>query len=119
MKQFIYIFRQSRKVTLSPEQQKQRTADVRAWAMAQIAEGRKLDPRILGEEHYQVTRDDEGVSSSGLNEGSVVAVTFLDAVNLSEAAKVAKTHPGPRYGVSVEVREWSSPQPLAASDAPG
>lgn len=117
MKQFIYLFGQSQGAALSPERQKQRVAEVRSWAMTQITQGRNLDPRILGDERYQVAPDNEGPSRSELNEKSIVAVTFLAAPNFDAAVQVAKTHPGLRYGVSVEVREWSSPQPLAVSDA--
>ncbi len=103
MKQFIFIFRQGKRL-LSPEEQKQRAGEVRAWALAQIKEGRKLDPRILG--------------APPISDGSVIAITFLEARDFSEAVAIAKTHPGPRYGVAVEVREWSLPQPPAIPNPP-
>src|SRR5882757_1246249 len=112
MKQFIFIFRQGNRL-LSPEEQKQRADEVRAWALAQIKEGRKLDPRILGGECYRVTPDGGSAPTPPISDGSVIAITFLEARDFSEAVAIAKTHPGPRYGVAVEVREWSPPQPPA------
>ena len=44
---FVFIFRQgSRK--LAEDEQKQRTEEVREWALKQVKDGRGLDPRILG-----------------------------------------------------------------------
>ncbi|MET0405591.1 MAG: hypothetical protein ABW123_24445, partial [Cystobacter sp.] len=37
----------------------------------------------------------------------VTALLFLEARDLSEAAELARTHPGTHFGASVEVRPWS------------
>ncbi len=105
MKQFVLLFRQGR--TLSEEEQKQRTNEVRAWALQKISEGRKLDPRILSEESNRV---------SPKGESPVIAFLFLEASDFTEAVKIAETHPGIRYGVNIEVREWTTPlaQPAPA-----
>ena len=99
---------------LSPEDQKQRAAEVRAWALALIV-NHQLDPRLLGEECRHIAPDGGSVSPRPGGEGSIVAITFLQAANFAAAVKVAETHPGPRYGNSIEVREWSLPPTLANS----
>jgi len=113
MKQFVFIFKQGRRL-LSPEEQQQRASEVRAWALA-LKAGRKLDPRLLGGQRHEVSPDGGSVAIPSGAEGSVVAITFLEAADFSEAVKIAETHPGPRYGNSVEVREWSLPPTLAGS----
>ena len=113
MKQFAFIFRQGRRL-LSPAEQKQRADEVRAWALALKAD-KKLDPRLLGDQSQQFTPEGGSLSAVPGAEGSIVAITFLEAADFSEAVKIAETHPGPRYGNSVEVRDWSLPPTLAAS----
>jgi hypothetical protein len=51
-KSFVFIFRQG-PARLSDEEQKQRTEEVRGWALEQIKQGRNLEPRILGDECYR------------------------------------------------------------------
>jgi len=111
MKPFVFIFRQGRRL-LSPAEQKQRADEVRAWALALKGDS-KLDPRLLGEECHQVTPDGGSVLPPPGGEGSIVAITFLEAADFNAAVKIAETHPGPRYGNSVEVRAWSLPPTLA------
>jgi uncharacterized protein len=114
MKKFAFFFRQSRQ--LSDSEQKQRTAEVVAWVKQQIAEGRKLEPRVLDSTHESVVsgehRDDVSTNSGG----ALVAINFLEAKDFEEAVEIATTHPGLRYGVSIEVRPWSNP--LAATNNP-
>jgi len=40
----------------------------------------------------------------------VIVFNFIEAADFSEAVTIAKTHPGLRYGVSIEVRPWSDPR---------
>src|SRR5690242_17020129 len=94
MKQFLLIFRQGGRC-LSQEEQKQRAGEVRAWALARVEHGCKLDPRILGEERCHLTPDGGDDSISPGREGAVVAITFLEASAFSEVVEMARTHPGP------------------------
>jgi hypothetical protein len=111
LNQFVFIFRQGRRL-LSPAEQKQRADEVRAWALALKGE-LKLDPHLLGEEFHQITPDGASVPPPPGGEGSIVAIVFLETADFSAAVKIAETHPGPRYGNSVEVRAWSLPPTLA------
>jgi hypothetical protein len=94
MKQFAFFFRQSHQ--LSEAEQKQRTTEVVAWVQQQIAEGRKLEPRILGAEHEIVVSDEARSAAATNGSGSLVVINFLEARDYEEALKIAKTHPGLR-----------------------
>lgn len=103
---FVLLFRQGDR-KLTEAEQKRRSEEVRAWMMQQFGEGRFPDPRLLGDESYR--SDDH---ASGANEGGkILAIVFIDARDFSEAAKIARTHPGLHYGVNIEVRPWSRPVP--------
>lgn len=108
MKQFVLLFRQS-PTRLSEAEQKRRAEEVRAWALQQNDDGRKLDPRILGQENYRVGPDGKGSPVGETGDGLLVAITFLEAREFAEAVRIADSHPGLRYGVSVEVRPWALP----------
>ncbi len=114
MIQFAFFFRQSRQ--LSDAEQKQRSAEVVAWVKQQIAEGHKLEPRVLGQEHELVVSGEDRSAPSTNSAGALVAINFLEAKGFEEAVRIAKTHPGLRYGVSIEVRPWTNP--LAATNVP-
>jgi len=113
MKQFALFCWQSRQ--LSEAQQKQRTTEVVAWVKQQISDGRKLEPRVLSPEQELVVSERRNAASTN-GAGALVAINFLEAKDFEEAVKIAKTHPGLRYGVSIEVRPWTNP--LAATSAP-
>ena len=102
MRQFAFFFRQSRQ--LSDVEQKQRSAEVVAWVKQQIADGRKLEPRVLATEHDLVVSEENKSNASTNSGGTLVAINFLEAKDFEEAVKIAKTHPGLRYDVSIEVR---------------
>jgi len=102
---FVFIFRQGF-TRLSDEEQKQRTEEVRRWALEQIKQGRNLEPRILGEESYRLGDDAHNKS----DERTVVALNFIEATDVKEAVSIARTHPGLRYGVKIEVRSWMDPR---------
>jgi len=104
-KSFVFIFRQG-SARLSDEEQKQRTEEVRGWALEQIKHGRNLEPRMLGDESYRLGVDARDKS----DDGTVVALNFIDATDINEAVSIAKTHPGLRYGVRIEVRSWMNPR---------
>src|SRR5262245_18741969 len=103
MKQFVLLFRQS-PIRRSEAEQKRRAEEVRAWALRQYDDGRKLDPRILGQENYRVGPDGKGGPVGETGDGPLIAITFLEAPDFAEAVRIADSHPGLRYGVSVEVR---------------
>jgi len=102
---FAFIFRKGTR-KLSEGEQKRRTDEVRAWALQQIDEGRGLDPRILDDESVRL--GDTSAISTG--EGSVIALNFIQAADFSEAVAIARTHPGLRYGVDIEVCPWTDPR---------
>jgi hypothetical protein len=102
---FVLIFRQGTK-TLSEDEQKRRTEEVRGWALQQIKDGRGLEPRVLGDQSIRL-----GDSAS---DGVVIALNFIHATDFDEAVNIARTHPGLRYGVSIEVRPWTDPRAASA-----
>jgi hypothetical protein len=105
MKQFVFIFRQGTR-KLSPEGLSRRGDEISAWAASLNKEGHKLDPRALSQETFPIAPEGE----SGANgERLVTNLLFLEASDFDEAVKIAKTHPGARYGGNIEVRAWASP----------
>jgi hypothetical protein len=108
MKPFVFIYRQGSRI-LSEEEQKRRADEVRAWALKQIAEGRKLDPHLMGPEYYRTSAEGESDHAPAGTDSPPVAIVFLEARDFGEAIGIAKTHPGIRYGVSIEVRPWTTP----------
>ena len=72
-----------------------------------MKQSRNLEPRILGDESYRLGED---AHNKG-DDGTVVALNFIEATDISEAVSIAKTHPGLRYGVRIEVRSWMDPRP--------
>src|SRR5262249_6873181 len=111
MKHFVLLFRQN-PTRLSEAEQKRRFEEVRAWALRQNDDGRKLDPRILGQENYRVGPDGKGGPVGETGDGPLIAITFLEARDFAEAVRMADSQPGVRYGVRVEVR-WGGPPPAA------
>jgi hypothetical protein len=110
MKQFVFIFRKGAR-ELSPEELNRRNDEIRAWAGALNKEGHKLDPRALGQESYRIASEGE---RGAQGERLVTNLLFLEARDFDEAVKIAKTHPGTRYGGDVEVRAWALPVAPAA-----
>ena len=78
---------------------------------SQNDEGRRLNPRILTPDRHTVKHEGEASQTTAGAEGVVVAITFLEAADLAEALRIAESHPGRHYGVSIEVREWTFPVP--------
>jgi len=117
MKQFVLLFRQNASTHLTDADQKRRAEEVRAWALQQNEQGRKLDPKILSAENHRVNPESKRSQPADDAEGIVVAITFLEARDFAEAVRIAESHPGLHYGVSVEVREWTSPVPQPAPSA--
>ncbi len=101
---FVFIFRPGSRI-LTEEEQKRRTEEVRDWAKQHL-DSHKLDPRVLAEESYRLGDDPGGAATSG----PVIALNFIEAKDFSEAVAIAESHPGLRYGVSIEVRAWRDPR---------
>ena len=114
MQQFVFLFRPG-PAPLSETDQKRRTGEILAWALRQNNEGRKLDPRKLGDERRCIGPDAEVVPVAPDDCGSLANILFLEARDFAEAVKIAETHPGLRYGASVEVRAWARPLAQPAS----
>jgi len=87
-KSFVFIFRQG-PTRLSDEDQKQRTEEVRDWALEQIKQGRNLEPRVLGDESYRLEEDAHNQS----DDGTVVALNFIEATDINEAVSIARHIP--------------------------
>jgi hypothetical protein len=105
MNQYVMIFRQGDR-RLSADEQQRRGDEVRAWAQAQNGAGRKLDPRMLGDDIHRAN------GAAPLNgDHPVIALLFLEARDIEDARTVANSHPGLRYGVNIELRPWTPPAP--------
>jgi hypothetical protein len=103
MQKFVIIFRQGPR-TLSEADKQRRQQEVSAWARVQNTAGHKLEPRILGPEVARPGADPAKENANAPAEWPVSALLFLAATDLTEAAKVAESHPALHYGVTVEVR---------------
>jgi hypothetical protein len=114
MKHYALLFRASR--TLTPEELKQRAVDIQLWVKRVTEMGVTLDPRSLGETATRFSTEGgavvshEGPSDTALG-GPIV---FFDSPSREQAMEIARLHPGLHYGVSVELREWSTPRPITA-----
>jgi hypothetical protein len=108
-KHFVFIFRQGGR-TLTEEEQESRTREVRAWAIRQQQSEHNLEPRVLGDERELVGND----ATAAPGDRPVIAFNFIDAQDLPDAVELARTHPGLRYGVTIEVREWTDPRAASA-----
>lgn len=114
MKEFAFIFRQTPH-QLTPEQQKQRAEEVRAWAVHLRDEGHQMSPQLLGAVSFLVSPDPTQSSSGWVPaEDPVVALLLIDFPSFEDAKKAAQSHPGLRYGVSIEIREATAPAPIPA-----
>jgi hypothetical protein len=105
MKTFVIIFRQGPN-DLTEAQKQRRNEETSGWARAQNPAGHKLDPHILDPESEYRGPEKSAVSPNGW---TVTALLFLEAHDLSEATRVAESHPALRYGASVEIRPWAPP----------
>ena len=115
MKHYALIFRATR--TLTPEEQKQRPVDIAAWVKTVTDLGITLDPRNFGDTlaHFGL-EDGRVVSSNGSSGPKPATIVFFDSPSSEQAVEIARMHPGLHYGVTVEVRDWTSPRELAAAE---
>jgi hypothetical protein len=110
MQQFAFLFRPGPR-KLSAEEITKRNEEIKAWAAELISKGYKLDPRALSQETYRITADGE---SGAASDKPVSNLLFFEASSFEEAVKIAKSHPGARYGTEIEVREWTRPGAVPA-----
>jgi hypothetical protein len=97
--------------TLTAEEQKQRTVDIAAWVKEVSGMGVDLDPRAFGESVANFsTEGNTVVSRHESSDPKLSNLVFFDAPSREEAVHIARIHPGLKYGVTVEVREWTSPR---------
>jgi hypothetical protein len=111
-KTFVIIFRQG-PVTLTEADKQRRAEETTPWAQSQNSAGRKLKPFILAPESARHGHENLGTQADSW---PVTALLFLEALDLTEAAEVAESHPALRYGANVEVRPWAPPV-AATADA--
>jgi hypothetical protein len=112
MKAFVIIFRQGPRLLTDTEKQR-RAEETSVWARNQNDAGHKLDPHILAPE--SACRGAEKSVATASDVWPITALLFLEAHDLSEAARVAESHPALRYGANVEVRPWAPPVPNASA----
>jgi len=113
VKHYALVFRTSRMLT--PEEQKQRAVEIAAWVKQVTDMGIMLDPRALGETVANFSAEgDKIVSREGPSDPTLRNLVFFDSSSKEQAVNIARIHPGLHYGVTVEVREWTSPRETAA-----
>ena len=108
MHHYVLLFRTTR--TITPEEQKQRIADISAWIKQVTDMGVSLDPHTLEETVLAIPA--EGAQTSGHPDPTLSNFVMFDATR-DQAIQIARLHPAPHYGVSIELREWTAPRPLA------
>ena len=113
MKHYALLFHTSR--TLTPEEVKQRGVEITAWVKQVTEMGITLDPRALGETAATFSgKGTEVIPGNGSIDPTLSNLVFFDSPTKDQAVDIARIHPGLHYGVTVEVREWTSPrQPTA------
>ena len=113
MTHYAMLFHTSR--TLTPDEQKQRALDIAAWVKSVTEMGVDLDPRSLGETAANFsTERGEIVSRHESSDSTFSNIVFFDSSSREQAVEIARRHPGLHYGVTVELRQWTSPRGLAA-----
>jgi len=113
MKHYALIFHATR--TLSPEEQKQRAVDIAAWVKQVSDAGIYLDPRNFGETVGNFSMEGDKIASrKETSDPTFVTIVYFDSPSRDQAVNIARIHPGLHYGVTVEVREWSSPREIVA-----
>jgi hypothetical protein len=116
MKHYALIFHATR--TFTPEEQKQRPVDIAGWVKKVTATGITLDPRNFGDTLASFALEDSKVvSRDGESSPKPATIVYFDCPSSEQAVDIARIHPGLHYGVTVEVREWSSPRELSLAEA--
>ncbi|MCU1274407.1 MAG: hypothetical protein JWO48_1838 [Bryobacterales bacterium] len=113
MKHYALLFHATR--ALTPEEVKQRAVEIAAWVQQVTEIGITLDPRSLGETATTfAVKGNDVVSRTGSNDPTLSTIVFFDSQSSDQASNIARKHPGMHYGVTVELREWTSPRETAA-----
>jgi hypothetical protein len=113
MKHYALLFHTSR--TLTPEEQKKRAVEITAWVKQVTEMGITLDPRALGETAARFSgKGSEVIPGIGSSDPTLSNLVFFDSPTKDQAVDIARIHPGLHYGVTVEVREWTSPRQATA-----
>jgi hypothetical protein len=115
MQHYALIFHATR--SLTPEEQKQRPVDIAAWVKTVTGMGITLDPRNFGDPVANFASEQgKVVSRNGASDPKFATIVFFDSPGRDQAMEIARIHPGLHYGVTVEVREWTSPRVLVATE---
>jgi len=64
-----------------------------------------------------VLRGAGGSATMGGDAAPITALLFVHAADIGEAALIAESHPGVKYGASVEIRRWAPPVPISSDAA--
>jgi hypothetical protein len=116
MKHYALIFHATR--TFTPEEQKQRPVDIAGWVKKVTDMGITLDPRNFGDTLAAFALEDSRVvSHNGASGPRPATIVYFDSPSSEQAVDIARIYPGLHYGVTVEVREWTSPRELVAAEA--
>jgi hypothetical protein len=112
MQHFAMIFRSTR--VLTPSESQQRALDIQAWVKKVTEMGVTLDPRNFGQTVANLsTKYGELASRPEPEDPSLTTIVFFDVADGDQALAIARIHPGLRYGVTLELREWTPPRPAA------
>jgi hypothetical protein len=113
MHHYVMIFRTTRPFTA--EEQQTRARDIQQWVAQITTMGIHLDPRNLGDTIANLSQaDGSAISHNDPTDRGLVTLVYFDAPDEAKALAVARIHPGLRYGVTLELREWSTPAPPTA-----
>lgn len=109
---YVLLFRATRPFT--PEEQQHRIADIAAWVKQVTDMGITLVPHTLGDTvAAYASKDNQPVAHAGAIDPTLANLVFFDSTE-EQAAEIARLHPAPHYGVTLELRKWSSPAALTA-----
>jgi hypothetical protein len=109
MTHYALIFHSTRGLTA--EELAKRKIEIAAWVKTVTEMGVYLDPRAFGEKvAYYTSEGGKGVLHEGSSDPSLINVVYFDAPSREEAIHIAEIHPGLHYGVSVDLREWTTPR---------
>jgi hypothetical protein len=114
MKHYALLFHTTR--TLTPEEMAQRKVEIAAWVEKVTSMGITLDPRALGETAASFSaKGTQIIPGNTPIDPTLSNLVFFDSPTKDQAVEVARIHPGLHYGVTVDVREWTSPRQTAAN----
>lgn len=113
MKSYVIIFRQG-PFTFTDEVNARRQREIVAWAVKHNAAGHRLEPRAV---EPDMRRPGVAAATEGSGQWPIVALVFLEARDIDEAAAIAEDHPAKHYNVSTEVRPWVA-RKVPAAESP-